>query len=234
MRSLLFVPADGGAKLDKAVRSGADAVIVDLEDSIAPEGKAAARASAADFLEARGAARSSPAPAGAGQRSRDRADRRRPRRHSAGAARRRHAAEGRRRRQRGARRRQARRPRGDRRTARRPHRDPRDCDRDRRGIVRRRQLLRARARGFWGLPGARRICRPSSAPRPTGMRRGASSTRTGSRASSASPPPLPPRCRRSTPSWPTFAISSCCAARRHRPVATASPARWRSIPPRSR
>ena len=34
MRSLLFVPADGGPKLDKALASGADAVIVDLEDSI--------------------------------------------------------------------------------------------------------------------------------------------------------------------------------------------------------
>ncbi|HMJ31532.1 MAG TPA: CoA ester lyase, partial [Xanthobacteraceae bacterium] len=34
MRSLLFVPADGGNKLDKAMASGADAVIVDLEDSI--------------------------------------------------------------------------------------------------------------------------------------------------------------------------------------------------------
>ena len=33
MRSLLFVPADGGNKLDKAMASGADAVIVDLEDS---------------------------------------------------------------------------------------------------------------------------------------------------------------------------------------------------------
>src|SRR6266852_2203154 len=51
MRSLLFVPADGGKKLDKAMTSGADAVIVDLEDSIAPERKAAARASAADFLK---------------------------------------------------------------------------------------------------------------------------------------------------------------------------------------
>ena len=30
MRSLLFVPADGGNKLDKAMASGADAVIVDL------------------------------------------------------------------------------------------------------------------------------------------------------------------------------------------------------------
>jgi citrate lyase subunit beta/citryl-CoA lyase len=51
MRSLLFVPADGGSKLDKALGSGADAVIVDLEDSIAHDRKAAARASAAAFLK---------------------------------------------------------------------------------------------------------------------------------------------------------------------------------------
>jgi len=50
MRSLLFVPADGGKKLDKAMASGADAIIVDLEDSVAAEGKLAARKSAADFL----------------------------------------------------------------------------------------------------------------------------------------------------------------------------------------
>ena len=50
MRSFLFVPADGGRKLDKAMASGADAVIIDLEDSIAPEAKAAARKSAATFL----------------------------------------------------------------------------------------------------------------------------------------------------------------------------------------
>jgi citrate lyase subunit beta / citryl-CoA lyase len=50
MRSLLFVPADGGKKLDKAMTSGADAIIVDLEDSIAPERKADARALAASFL----------------------------------------------------------------------------------------------------------------------------------------------------------------------------------------
>ena len=50
MRSLLFVPADGGRKLDKAMASGADAVIVDLEDSIVPERKSDARRSAADFL----------------------------------------------------------------------------------------------------------------------------------------------------------------------------------------
>ncbi len=51
MRSLLFVPADGGAKLDKAMASGADAVIVDLEDSITPERKEHARAAALEFLK---------------------------------------------------------------------------------------------------------------------------------------------------------------------------------------
>ena len=54
MRSLLFVPADGGAKLDKAMASGADGVIVDLEDSIAPERKSDARKLAFDFLKAAG------------------------------------------------------------------------------------------------------------------------------------------------------------------------------------
>jgi citrate lyase subunit beta / citryl-CoA lyase len=51
MRSLLFVPADSAKKLDKAMTSGADAVIVDLEDSIAFDGKAGARQSAAAFLK---------------------------------------------------------------------------------------------------------------------------------------------------------------------------------------
>jgi len=51
MRSLLFVPADGGSKLDKAMASGADAVIVDLEDSIAPERKDEARKLALAFLK---------------------------------------------------------------------------------------------------------------------------------------------------------------------------------------
>jgi citrate lyase subunit beta / citryl-CoA lyase len=50
MRSLLFVPADSDKKLDKAMASGADALLVDLEDSVAPERKAAARASALAFL----------------------------------------------------------------------------------------------------------------------------------------------------------------------------------------
>jgi citrate lyase subunit beta / citryl-CoA lyase len=51
MRSFLFVPADSARKLDKAMTSGADALIVDLEDSIALDGKANARQSAAAFLK---------------------------------------------------------------------------------------------------------------------------------------------------------------------------------------
>ena len=51
MRSFLFTPADSPKKLDKAMTSGADAVIVDLEDSIAFDGKARARESAAAFLK---------------------------------------------------------------------------------------------------------------------------------------------------------------------------------------
>lgn len=51
MRSLLFVPADGGSKLDKAMKSGADAVIIDLEDSITPERKPQARGAALEFLK---------------------------------------------------------------------------------------------------------------------------------------------------------------------------------------
>jgi citrate lyase subunit beta/citryl-CoA lyase len=55
MRSLLFVPADGGSKLDKAIASGADGVIIDLEDSIVPERKEHARAAAFEFLKSAGA-----------------------------------------------------------------------------------------------------------------------------------------------------------------------------------
>lgn len=50
MRSLLFVPADAAKKLDKAMTSGADALIVDLEDSIPAPGKSDARLSAAAFI----------------------------------------------------------------------------------------------------------------------------------------------------------------------------------------
>src|SRR5437763_13062262 len=60
MRSLLFVPADGGNKLDKAFTSGADAIILDLEDSIAQERKSYARECAADFLKSKASEGSRP------------------------------------------------------------------------------------------------------------------------------------------------------------------------------
>ena len=50
MRSFLFIPADSDKKLDKAMTSGADALLIDLEDSIALDGKARARDSAAAFV----------------------------------------------------------------------------------------------------------------------------------------------------------------------------------------
>lgn len=51
MRSLLFVPGDSDKKLDKGVTSGADALIVDLEDSVSTDRKAGARATALAFLQ---------------------------------------------------------------------------------------------------------------------------------------------------------------------------------------
>ncbi len=43
LRSLLFVPADSAKKFQKAQGCGADALILDLEDSVAATGKSAAR-----------------------------------------------------------------------------------------------------------------------------------------------------------------------------------------------
>src|SRR5436190_2628864 len=51
MRSLLFVPADSPRKLEKSLTSGADALIIDLEDAIAAGEKDAARANAASFIK---------------------------------------------------------------------------------------------------------------------------------------------------------------------------------------
>jgi citrate lyase subunit beta/citryl-CoA lyase len=60
MRSLLFVPADGGKKLDKAMASGAHAVIIDLEDSVTAERKPEARKLALAFLKEAGKAKQRP------------------------------------------------------------------------------------------------------------------------------------------------------------------------------
>jgi len=52
MRSLLFVPADSEKKLAKGAECGADALILDLEDSVAAERKQAAREGALAYLKA--------------------------------------------------------------------------------------------------------------------------------------------------------------------------------------
>jgi (S)-citramalyl-CoA lyase len=49
-RSLLFVPANRPDRFAKAAASGADAVCVDLEDAVPPQGKEQARAEAVRFL----------------------------------------------------------------------------------------------------------------------------------------------------------------------------------------
>src|SRR5688572_21171488 len=54
MRSWLFVPGDSEAKLQKVAGLGADVVIVDLEDAVAPAAKAAARGLAQSFLTTHG------------------------------------------------------------------------------------------------------------------------------------------------------------------------------------
>jgi citrate lyase subunit beta / citryl-CoA lyase len=51
LRSLLFVPGDRPDRMEKALGSGADALILDLEDSVAPDNKPAAREAVADFLD---------------------------------------------------------------------------------------------------------------------------------------------------------------------------------------
>lgn len=56
MRSLLFVPGDSERKLARAPESGADALILDLEDSVVPGNRPLARRQARDFLAATGSA----------------------------------------------------------------------------------------------------------------------------------------------------------------------------------
>ena len=56
MRSLLFVPADSERKLARGPQSGADALILDLEDSVVPANRALARSQARDFLGSTGSA----------------------------------------------------------------------------------------------------------------------------------------------------------------------------------
>jgi len=57
IRSFLFVPADSERKLARGLESGADALILDLEDSVAASNRPIARKLARDFLEANGGER---------------------------------------------------------------------------------------------------------------------------------------------------------------------------------
>lgn len=52
MRSFLFVPGDSARKFDKAIAGEADALILDLEDSVAEAAKPTARQSVARMLDA--------------------------------------------------------------------------------------------------------------------------------------------------------------------------------------
>jgi citrate lyase subunit beta / citryl-CoA lyase len=52
MRSFLFVPADSERKLARGPQAGADALILDLEDSVVPANRGPARSQARAFLDA--------------------------------------------------------------------------------------------------------------------------------------------------------------------------------------
>ena len=54
MRSFLFIPADSERKLARGPQSGADALILDLEDSVVPANRPTARILARRFLDATG------------------------------------------------------------------------------------------------------------------------------------------------------------------------------------
>ena len=54
LRSLLFVPGDSERKIAKAADSAADALILDVEDSVLPERKAEARGLCREALQAHG------------------------------------------------------------------------------------------------------------------------------------------------------------------------------------
>ncbi len=51
IRSYLYVPGDDPRRIEKALATGADAVVIDLEDSVAPNRKEEARNNAATVLE---------------------------------------------------------------------------------------------------------------------------------------------------------------------------------------
>ncbi|RMH41821.1 MAG: CoA ester lyase, partial [Alphaproteobacteria bacterium] len=52
-RSVLYIPASNGRAIEKARTLPVDAIILDLEDAVAPDQKAAAREALVAVLEAR-------------------------------------------------------------------------------------------------------------------------------------------------------------------------------------
>lgn len=76
MRSLLFVPGDRPERFEKAIASGADAIILDLEDSVLPAAKDKARGCVGEFLARLGTAPlvSPSPPRGEGARRADEGD----------------------------------------------------------------------------------------------------------------------------------------------------------------
>lgn len=57
MRSLLFVPGDRPERFEKAATSGADAIILDLEDSVSPASKGKAREAVAAYVRSQRSSR---------------------------------------------------------------------------------------------------------------------------------------------------------------------------------
>ena len=55
-RSLLFVPGDRPERFDRAIASGADGIVIDLEDAVQPDAKDNARANIATWLQQGGKA----------------------------------------------------------------------------------------------------------------------------------------------------------------------------------
>ena len=60
MRTYLFVPGDAPRKLEKGLASGADALLLDLEDSVAPDAKPKAREIVRDYLLAQASRKDRP------------------------------------------------------------------------------------------------------------------------------------------------------------------------------
>ena len=229
MRSLLFVPADSPKKLDKGVSCGADALIVDLEDSVSPDRKAEARDTALSFLREIAKAQSRPRllvrvnalDTGLTDDDLDAVVQGRPDaimlpKAEGGALGQPSAC-------------QALRPRGDRRAAGWRNRHRRACDRDRIFPVHDRKLSRLEP-----APGGSHLGRGGSIGR-TRRRSQSRRERTLPRSLPPGAQPVPSRRRRgqaylqSTPSMSISGMKRDCAEKRRKPAATASPPRWRSI-----